>query len=82
MQWPIHVIPVPVLTVAAVFLEWGCSELTTPVSVQLATLDQDVKSTSMTASQQSAQIIACVWMEWILISVFVILTLCKMEIDV
>ena len=53
------VIPVPVLTEAAV-LQWG--HLTTPVSVQLATLDLNVKLLLMIASlQQPAQTTACVW---------------------
>ena len=47
MQWSTHVIPVPVLTEAAV-LQWGL--LTTPVSVQLATLDLIAKLLLMIAT--------------------------------
>ena len=79
-------IPVPVLTMAAVF-QWGGSDRQsiTPVSVQLATLDLIVKLLSMIATLwQPAQTTACVWIVMMkltaLIIVFVILILCKMEV--
>ena len=61
MQQSTPVIPVPVLTEAAVLPEWGL--LTTPVSVKLAILDLDVELTLMTASLLSAQTTAYAWME-------------------
>ena len=75
-------IPVPVLTEAAV-LQWG--HLTTPVSVQPATLDLIVKLLLMIATlRQPAQTIAYVWIVMMklmaLITVFVIPILCKMEV--
>ena len=49
----------------AAALQWSHPdpELTSPVSVQLATLDQDVKLTLITANRLSAQVIVCVWRE-------------------
>ena len=59
---------VPVLTMATVH-QWN--HLTSPVSVQLATLDLPVRLTSMIVHQYPAQATAYVWMESMPLHVYV-----------
>ena len=55
-----HVSRAPVVIMATVH---QCNHLTSPVSVQLATLDLPVRLTSMTVRLQPAPATAYVWME-------------------